>query len=68
MMSFFDAVGGRKFLACLIALVIGVIFFALGRIEQAGFIDLLKWTVVIYIGGNVASDVAAIFQARPPQT
>lgn len=62
----FEAIGGRKFLACLIALVIGVVFFALGRIGEAGFIELLKWTIVIYIGGNVASDVAAIFQ-KPPQ-
>lgn len=66
MQSLFESLGGRKFLACVIALAIGVVFFAVGRIEQGGFLDLLKWTVAVYIGGNVASDVAAIFQ-RPPQ-
>lgn len=67
-MSTFDLIGGRKFLACLIALAIGVVFFALGRIAEAAFVELLKWTLIVYIGGNVASDVAIIFQRpQPPQ-
>lgn len=62
----FEAIGGRKFVSCVIALAIGVIFFALGKIEQGGFLDLLKWTIIVYIGGNVASDIAVMLQ-RPSQ-
>lgn len=64
----FDRLGGRKIVACLVAIVSGIVFFALSRLSENGFIDLLKWTVLVYIGGNVASDVAAIIGRRTPPT
>lgn len=54
----FELLGGRKFVSCVIALAISVIFFAVGKIDQSGFVDLLKWVVVVYIGGNVVADIA----------
>lgn len=62
----FEALGGRKLLACLVTLVSGIVFFALSKMSEAGFVELIKWTVLVYIGGNVAADVAAVF-SKPPQ-
>lgn len=66
MNSLFEMIGGRKFLACVTALCIAVIFFALGRLSEPAFTELIKWTLLAYIGGNVAEGVAAVF-SKPPQ-
>lgn len=57
----FEKIGGRKFLALVIALSVVVVFFALGKIAEANMIDSLKWIVGIYVAGNVGDSIAAVF-------
>ena len=66
MESIFEKIGGRKLVACLIALVAAIVFFALQKMSEPGFLDLVKWALIVYIGGNVTTDVATMFKKPAP--
>jgi hypothetical protein len=58
----FEKLGGRKFLGYVVLVVVFVVaFLVLGKISEASFIDIMKWSFLGYIGGNVADTIASAF-------
>ena len=49
---------GRKFILAVGFTLICCIFFAWGKLDQAGFIELCKWALTGYLGANVVQRAA----------
>jgi len=45
---------GRKFWLAVGFTLICCIFFAWGKLDQTGFIEITKWALASYLGANVA--------------
>lgn len=60
----FGALGGKKFTCCLILILISCTFFSIGKLDQPGFIDLLKWSFVTFVLAHAGSDIAATLKGK----
>lgn len=60
----FKFLGGQKFSCCLILILISCTFFAVGKLDQVGFLDLLKWAFVTFSLTHGATDIAATIKGK----
>lgn len=55
-MNLSDA-GGRKFILGLLIVTCGVGIVALGKLSATEWVELCKWTMGIFVAGNVAQAI-----------
>jgi hypothetical protein len=60
----FKILGGQKFTCCLVLMAISVIFFAIGKLSESGFVDLLKWSFTSFVLTHAATNVTAIVRGK----
>lgn len=60
----FKILGGQKFTCCLVLMTIAVTFFAIGKLSEAGFVDLLKWGFTSFTLTHAATNVTAIIKGQ----
>jgi hypothetical protein len=63
-----DFFGGRKMSLALLVLIVGTVAFFLGRLSEAGWLDLIKWDLIVYLGSAVGSDITERFGKQPIPT
>jgi len=66
MESVFNFLGGRKVFFALAVLTIATVAFFIGKLLEAGWLDIVKWTLVAYLGSAVGADAVAVFH-KPPE-
>jgi hypothetical protein len=66
MQAFLESVGGRKFVAFLVAVATAIVMRYTDALDQSNFVTIFITAFGAFIAGNVGSDVAAIFTKPAP--
>lgn len=68
-MTNFQHFGGRKFLMAMGAGITGTILLVFKFLDPSHFVELVKWTVTVYIAGGTLENLPALtgkLGAKPP--
>jgi len=69
-----EKLGGRKFLLTVAACVVFTALFAVGKLTEQGYKDMLLWVIGLFTGGNIGehatdaiSSIAQLVPSDPKQ-
>ena len=53
-MTMFDTIGGRKFVASILVIVLSTLLVIFGMVGETNYTTIVLGVIGIYVGGNVA--------------
>lgn len=65
-MTNFQHFGGRKFLMAMGAGITGTVLLVFKFLDPQHFVELVKWTVTVYIAGGTLENLPALTGPKPP--